>query len=62
MPRIIVLPHADLCPEGAVIDNAEAGQSICQVLLHHDIELEHACEMSCACTTCHCIVREGGNS
>ena len=62
MPRIIVLPHADLCPEGAVIDNAEAGQSICQVLLDHDIELEHACEMSCACTTCHCIVREGGNS
>lgn len=62
MPRIIVLPHADLCPEGAVIDNAEPGQSICQVLLDHDIELEHACEMSCACTTCHCIVREGGNS
>ncbi|MDH0343879.1 ferredoxin, 2Fe-2S type, ISC system [Chromobacterium haemolyticum] len=62
MPRIIVLPHTDLCPEGVVIDNAEPGQNICQILLDHDIEIEHACEMSCACTTCHCIVREGGDS
>ncbi|MDF0606180.1 ISC system 2Fe-2S type ferredoxin [Neisseriaceae bacterium TC5R-5] len=62
MPRIIVLPHADLCPEGVVIDDAEPGQSLCQILLDNDIEIEHACEMSCACTTCHCIVREGGDS
>ena len=61
MPKIIVLPHADLCPDGAVID-AQAGQSICEALLEHDIEIEHACEMSCACTTCHCIVREGFDS
>ena len=26
------------------------------------IELEHACEKSCACTTCHVIVREGFES
>lgn len=62
MPRIIVLPHADLCPEGAVIDDAAPGQNICQTLLEHGIEIEHACEMSCACTTCHVIVREGGES
>lgn len=62
MPRIIVLPHADLCPEGAVIENVEPGQSICEVLLANDIEIEHACEMSCACTTCHVVVREGFNS
>ena len=61
MPKIIVLPHADLCPDGAVID-AQTGQSICEALLEHDIEIEHACEMSCACTTCHCIVREGFDS
>jgi 2Fe-2S ferredoxin len=24
--------------------------------------IEHACEKSCACTTCHVIVREGFNS
>ena len=25
-------------------------------------KIEHACELSCACTTCHCIVREGFES
>ena len=58
MTRIIVLPQADLCPDGAVIE-AQPGQSICEALLENDIELEHACEMSCACTTCHVVVREG---
>lgn len=61
MPQIIVLPHHDLCPEGAVIQ-AEKGESICDALLRNDIEIEHACEKSCACTTCHVIVREGGES
>ena len=61
MPNIIVLPHLDFCPEGAVI-SAEPGSSICEVLLQHGIEIEHACEMSCACTTCHVVIREGFNS
>ena len=61
MTQIIVLPHVELCPEGAVIE-AEAGKSICENLLANDIELDHACEMSCACTTCHVIVREGAAS
>ena len=58
MTQIIVLPHVELCPDGAVID-AEEGKSICENLLANEIELDHACEMSCACTTCHVIVREG---
>lgn len=58
MPQLIVLPHPDLCPEGAVID-AQSGVSICDTLLSNHIEIEHACEKSCACTTCHVIVREG---
>ena len=29
------------------------------MLLDNHIEIEHACELSCACTTCHVIVREG---
>lgn len=58
MPQLIVLPHAELCPDGAVIE-AESGMTICDVLLANDIEIEHACEKSCACTTCHVIVREG---
>jgi ferredoxin, 2Fe-2S len=61
MTTLIVLPHAELCPEGAVLE-AEAGKSICEVLLVNNIAIEHACEMSCACTTCHVVVREGFNS
>jgi 2Fe-2S ferredoxin len=61
MPQIIFLPHETLCPEGAVIE-AEKGESICDAALRHDIEIEHACEKSCACTTCHVYVREGGET
>jgi 2Fe-2S ferredoxin len=62
MPKLTVLPHPDVCPKGAVIDNAPTGVSICRVLLDNHIELEHACELSCACTTCHVVVRQGYNS
>ena len=61
MPKIVVLPHPDACPEGATFD-AERGVSICDNLLAQGIEIEHACEKSCACTTCHVIVREGFDS
>ena len=62
MPKITVLPHPDVCPEGATIDHAPSGQSICRVLLDNHIDIEHACELSCACTTCHVVVRSGFNS
>ena len=58
MTRLKVLPHETLCPEGAEFDVAP-GTSICDALLAHGIEIEHACEKSCACTTCHVILREG---
>ncbi len=58
MPKIIVLPHVELCPDGAVIE-AKSGVSICDNLLDNDIDIEHACDKVCACTTCHVIVREG---
>src|SRR4051812_34470962 len=61
MPKLTVLPHAHLCPEGARID-AKEGVSICDTLLANGIEIEHACEKSCACTTCHVVVRSGGES
>ena len=61
MTRIVVLPNENLCPEGAVLE-VDPGESICRALLRNDIEIEHACEMSCACTTCHVIVREGFDS
>jgi ferredoxin, 2Fe-2S len=58
MPKLKVLPHATLCPQGAEIE-AASGKSICDTLLENHIDIEHACEKSCACTTCHVIVRQG---
>lgn len=61
MPTIKILPHPEYCPQGTSIQ-APSGTSICEALLDNHIELEHACEMSCACTTCHVVVREGFHS
>ena len=61
MPNIIVLPHVELCPQGKVIQ-ADTGVVLIEALLEDGIEIEHACEKSCACTTCHIVVREGFNS
>jgi len=58
MPTIKILPHPDYCPQGAEI-RASAGTSICEALLENHIAIEHACDMSRACTTCHVIVRAG---
>ena len=61
MPIIKILPHAEYCPEGKEID-APVGTSICEAMLDNGINIEHACDMSCACTTCHVIVRAGIDS
>jgi len=61
MPKITVLPHPQLCPQGASVV-AQTGTSILDNLLQAGIEVEHACEKSCACTTCHVVVREGLDS
>ncbi|MGS0742894.1 ISC system 2Fe-2S type ferredoxin [Glaciimonas sp. GG7] len=61
MTQIVVLPHPTYCPDGAILQTAP-GKSVCDVLLANDIDIEHACEKSCACTTCHVIVREGFKS
>jgi 2Fe-2S ferredoxin len=61
MPRLTILPHRSLCPKGASFDVAP-GITICDALLAHGIEIEHACEKSCACATCHVILREGFDS
>ena len=58
MPEVVVLPHADICPEGRTFE-AASGVSLLDNLLEQGIGVEHACEKSCACTTCHVIVREG---
>jgi 2Fe-2S ferredoxin len=58
MPQVIFLPNADHCPEGAVIE-AQSGETVLNVALRNGIHIEHACEKSCACTTCHVVIREG---
>ena len=58
MPTIRILPHPEYCPQGDTLE-APRGASVCEALLENGIAIEHACEMSCACTTCHVIVREG---
>lgn len=61
MPQIIILPHEEICPEGAAFQ-VEPGISLCDAALAHGVDIEHACEKSCACTTCHVYVREGFDS
>jgi len=61
MTVIRIMPHPTLCPEGRTIE-AAPGTSVCEALLENGVEIEHACDMSCACTTCHVIVREGFDS
>ena len=58
MPVIHILPNAEFCPQGDRIE-APAGTSICEALLENGIAIEHACEMSCACTTCQVVVKAG---
>lgn len=58
MPTITVLPHPEYCPQGAIVE-ASTGTSVCEALLENRIPIEHACDMSAACTTCHVVVRQG---
>ena len=61
MATIKILPHPEYCPEGVDIQ-VPFGTTICQGLLDNNINIDHACDMSCACTTCHVVVRQGFNS
>lgn len=61
MPTIKILPHPELSPNGAEF-SVDSGTNICKAILASGIEIEHACDMSCACTTCHVVIRQGFNS
>lgn len=61
MPKIKVLPHVELAPNGSEVE-ANIGESVCDALLRNGVDIDHACEKSCACTTCHVIVRKGFDS
>ncbi|WLF82947.1 ISC system 2Fe-2S type ferredoxin [Moraxella sp. ZY210820] len=61
MPKITVRPHAEICPNGAEFE-VEHNANLCESLLEHGIHIDHACDGSCACTTCHVVVRKGFDS
>lgn len=61
MTTVTLLPHHEICPEGATVE-INAGENLCEALLDRGIEIEHACDMSKACTTCHVIIRKGFDS
>jgi 2Fe-2S ferredoxin len=61
MPRITVIPHPDYAPAGTAFD-VEPGTTICDALLDHGVDIEHACGKVGACTTCHVIVQAGFSS
>lgn len=47
-------------PQRAPFQHDGRPASILDVLLGHGVFLEHACGGSCACTTCHVVVTQGG--
>lgn len=56
MPKITFITDG---AQNKVTLDVPDGETILDVALDHDIELEHNCGGSCACTTCHVIIREG---
>ena len=61
MPKLTFLPHPERCPNSLEVE-AEPGESILNVALRYGIDIEHACEKACACTTCHVVIRQGFDS
>jgi ferredoxin, 2Fe-2S len=61
MPKITVLPHPEYAPGGMEFE-ANGPTSLCDALLDHGVEIEHACGKVGACTTCHVIVKKGLDS
>ena len=61
MPKITFLPNPEYCPDGATFE-VPSGISICRAALDNGIKIEHACELSCACTTCHVYIIKGNES
>lgn len=62
MPRVTFLPEGRTVEfEKGKLESSDHGkrESLLDIALAFGIPLEHACGGSCACTTCHVIVKEG---
>ena len=42
MPKLIILPHPELCPDGAALEG-KSGETILDVALRNGIEIEYVC-------------------
>lgn len=58
MPNVFFYPHKLILPNGLLVQG-KTGKTILDIALLNNINMEHACEKSCACCTCHCIIRKG---
>jgi len=61
MTTVTFLPHPEICPEGKTL-TLKPGDNLLACALACDLEIEHACGMVAACTTCHVIIRKGYDS
>lgn len=62
MPKVTFLPADKTvefeCGELPYQGHGEP-ESILDIALNYEIDLEHACGGNCACTTCHVIIKKG---
>ena len=49
-------------PDGEQKIKAERGQTLLEIAEDHHIKMGSACGGVCACSSCHCYIREGGDS
>lgn len=42
-----------------IVVEGEEGESVLDIAIKHDVDLDHNCGGNCACTTCHIIVKNG---
>ncbi|HEX4229087.1 MAG TPA: 2Fe-2S iron-sulfur cluster-binding protein [Bryobacteraceae bacterium] len=65
MPKVTFLPEGQIVefePGKLPYDDHGKPESVLDIALNFGIHLEHACGGSCACTTCHVIVKHGEGS
>jgi 2Fe-2S ferredoxin len=65
VPKVTFLPEnvtIDYNPDTMPYSEHGLRGSLLDIALNHGMHLEHACGGSCACTTCHVIVKSGDNN
>ena len=55
------MPRVTFLPANRTVEVTD-GTSILEAALENGIELMHNCGGVCACTTCHVVVRDGGEN